>query len=355
MAKAKEIVGLNCEASAADNIRLLSGVRLKEVCEFREAALSWDDIKGVHNMRVASRRLRSALRDFKPYLRKRKVSSTAVELKRVADALGAVRDQDVALLALEELQREAPAELAPGIALLADERRDKRDAAREALEKTIREDKLAGLEEEFAIAIERAVEPHGRPKKNRKSAARLSFREAGREIILARLEELRELSACLYRPYEVVGLHSMRITAKRLRYAMQLFDTCWKGALRVHAVEVSELQTSLGELHDCDVWLEDLGRMLRRFQKHEDENGSPPTGREAQKKSAAVWLMRRFARARMRHFSDALARWHEWEQGDFFTYLNEAFDEGPPAVELSPAALTASEAVASDMETREST
>jgi CHAD domain-containing protein len=358
MAKAKEIVGLNCEASAAGNIRLLLGVRMKEVCEFREAALDRTNIKGVHNMRVASRRLRSALKDFKPYLRRRKVASVAAELKRLADALGAVRDQDVALLALEELQAEAPAELAPGIEQLADKRKRLRDAARAALLKAIREDKLADLEKEFAATIERAIEPRRRRRKNKRSASELSFGEAGHEIILARLEELRRLSAYLYRPYEIVELHKMRISAKRLRYAMELFNACWRGALAAHAKEIAELQTSLGELHDCDVWLEDLGRLLRGFRKHEDdddeEDGPVLTEREAQMRSAAVWLMRRYARERMKHYSDALARWHEWETRDFFKHLREAFAEHTQAVELSPAALTASEAVASDIEARES-
>ena len=57
-------------------------------------------------MRVASRRLRSALRDFLPYLRKRGLSSVQKRLRNIADALGEVRDHDVAIMALEELEKE---------------------------------------------------------------------------------------------------------------------------------------------------------------------------------------------------------------------------------------------------------
>src|SRR4051794_18275583 len=114
MAKAKEIEGLNCEARAADEIGLVLSARLEEMCGFGAAALEPSDPAGVHDMRVASRRVRSALRDFKPYLRRRKLNRSAAELKRVAKALGAVRDADVAIKALEELQEKAPVEEAVG-------------------------------------------------------------------------------------------------------------------------------------------------------------------------------------------------------------------------------------------------
>src|SRR5215210_5249506 len=98
--KAKEIVGLDCGASAAAGIRLVMRSRLEEMCAFRAAALDWSEMEGVHDMRVASRRLRSLVRDFSPYFRNRKLRRSTIALKRIADALGAVRDQDVALLAL---------------------------------------------------------------------------------------------------------------------------------------------------------------------------------------------------------------------------------------------------------------
>src|ERR1044071_3631071 len=107
MAKAKEIVGLDCRASASSCVLLVLRTRLDEMSEFRAAALDWSDPEGVHDMRVASRRLRSALRDFKPYLRMKKMRRAADYLKAVADALGAVRDHDVAIIALEELKQDA--------------------------------------------------------------------------------------------------------------------------------------------------------------------------------------------------------------------------------------------------------
>ena len=69
-------------------------------------------------MRVASRRLRSALGDFKPYLRKGSIPIS--RLKAIAKSLGTVRDEDVVLGALEELRSKADEGVSEGIAVIAD-------------------------------------------------------------------------------------------------------------------------------------------------------------------------------------------------------------------------------------------
>src|SRR3982750_3899622 len=113
MAKAKRIKGIDCNREAAAGMKLVLVTRFGELYEFREAALDWTDPEGVHSMRVASRRLRSALRDFMPYLRKRPLASVLKQLRGLADALGEVRDQDVAIQALEEIASHAPADMSP--------------------------------------------------------------------------------------------------------------------------------------------------------------------------------------------------------------------------------------------------
>jgi CHAD domain-containing protein len=324
MAKAKKIEGLSCETSAAENIRLILDGRLGEMCGFRAAALDWSDAGGVYDMRVASRRLRSALQDFKPYLRRRKLAAAVSELKRIARALGAVRDEDVALAALEELQGDAPAAEAAGIAVLADERRRERETARAALAKAITEETLLSFREEFAVALEKALKPRRKSSKRKRSAAALSFGEVAPEVARERVAELRESSRSLYEPFAVDGLHRMRIAAKRLRYAMQLFAACLNETLAEQAAEVGELQTSLGKLHDCDVWLEALGRTLADLRAADKQYQLPLNGTAGQKQRAAVWLLCHFAAARMKHYGHALARWHEWETSDFFERLADS-------------------------------
>src|ERR1044071_902153 len=115
MAKAKRIRGMKCHGPAAVGIKQVLVTRFAELQSFHDAALDWSDPEGVHSMRVASRRLRSALRDFMPYVRKRGLTSVQKRLKSVADALGEVRDLDVAIMALEKLASNAPGEVSPAV------------------------------------------------------------------------------------------------------------------------------------------------------------------------------------------------------------------------------------------------
>jgi hypothetical protein len=85
-----------------------------------------------------------------------------------------------------------------------------------------------------------------------------SFRENGARVIEARLSEFLSWRAALTDPSEVTDLHNMRIAAKRLRYAFELFVLCFPD-VRESLDQLAEMQESLGTIHDLDV----LAEMLR--------------------------------------------------------------------------------------------
>jgi CHAD domain-containing protein len=324
MAKAKEIEGLDCGADAGEGVRLVLGTRLGEVCALRAAALDWSDPEGVHDMRVASRRLRSAIRDFSPYLRKRKLRRVKGDLKSLADALGLVRDEDVAIMALEKLASDAPPEVWAGVGQFADERRRRRERVRARLERVLTEEALAELREDFDGALAGAVKAARKTEDDGGKGTGADFRHAGREIILARLAEFQELSQSLYNPLKSEPLHRLRIAAKRLRYAVELFAACWaEGALTPFAKEIARMQTSLGELHDCDVWVEEIGEALKPTER--EAAGAGDAAAE-QKRGAAFWLLDHFTKERAGHFQDALMRWREWEATGFQARLANILD-----------------------------
>lgn len=157
----------------------------------------------------------------------------------------------------------------------------------------------------------------------------MSFRRAGREVIESRIKELREFSDSLHHPFDMEPLHEMRIAAKRLRYALERFAPCWGGRLTACSREVAELQTSLGELRDCDLWIDGLGARLDRHREESEGDG----GREADARVrlAAIWLLNHFTKERGKHFRRALERWHKWEAGGFFERMMEALNEARPA------------------------
>lgn len=102
MARARQ-VELDCEAPFALAARRVVKVRAKEVFEHSEGVLDLDDVERVHDMRVATRRLRAALEIFEPCFPRKKHRGALKRVKALADALGERRDLDVEIEALESL------------------------------------------------------------------------------------------------------------------------------------------------------------------------------------------------------------------------------------------------------------
>lgn len=320
MAKAKELVGIECDGPATEAVPLVLGPRLEEMCNLRKAALDFRDPEGVHDMRVASRRVRSALRDFAPHLRKTKIAPSIKQLKEIADKLGVVRDYDVAIIALEKLQKNAKAEISSGLQRIIDDQKEKLDPARKVLVQALNYQHLSQLKRNFRDGIQDAVVNRA-PKKPSAPGVTVktdpSYKAYARSTLLKRLKELEALSLSLYEPQKVKPLHEMRIAAKRLRYAMELFAACWGDQLEVFSRQVVQMQSSLGELHDCDLWIEHFGRRLSRLKK----KASSERETSEDERDAMIWLLSHFARLRTKHFRAALARWCEWEEKDFCNRL----------------------------------
>src|SRR5437868_11036619 len=155
MAKPKPIEGLNCEAELIESAIKVLRVRFSEMLDFREAVLSPDGIDGVHDMRVASRRLRSALRDFSDYFKKSERKQFAKRLKRFADALGDVRDEDVAIIALRQILEQQEPESDPSeIDKLIIDRQIARECNRVELVELLSEEFVADLEQYFEKTIQ---------------------------------------------------------------------------------------------------------------------------------------------------------------------------------------------------------
>ena len=120
MAKARDIPGLNGRpVSFREAGRTAVAVRAQELFDHAEGVLDTEDIERVHDMRVASRRLRAVLEVFAPAFDPSAHRTVLEDVKALADALGARRDPDVQLQALATLAAELPPEDQPGLDLYA--------------------------------------------------------------------------------------------------------------------------------------------------------------------------------------------------------------------------------------------
>ncbi len=145
MAKAREIPGLTEEDSYATAAARIVAVRAEELADHAEGVLDTGDIERVHDMRVATRRLRAALEVFEPCFPRKRWRTALREVKQLADALGERRDRDVAIAALEGFNAEMQAPDRPGVDTLIARLRVEQDEANVALAPYIEPERLAAL------------------------------------------------------------------------------------------------------------------------------------------------------------------------------------------------------------------
>ena len=116
MAKAADIEVNPFEPYAIAAARVVR-VRADELFE-HSRVLDTSDIERVHDMRVASRRLRAVLEIFEPCFPQGDFKTVLRDVKALADALGERRDPDVHIEDMEEFEKHVQAAVRPGIEAL---------------------------------------------------------------------------------------------------------------------------------------------------------------------------------------------------------------------------------------------
>jgi CHAD domain-containing protein len=94
--------------------------RADALFEHAENVLDTSDIERVHDMRVASRRLRAVLEIFEPCFPQGDFKTVLRDVKALADALGERRDPDVHIEDMEELEQAFLVAYRPGLEALVE-------------------------------------------------------------------------------------------------------------------------------------------------------------------------------------------------------------------------------------------
>jgi CHAD domain-containing protein len=157
MAKARPIEGLNADGPYAAAAARIVEVRGEELLDHAHGVLNISDIERLHDMRVATRRLRAALEIFGPCFPARELKATVREVKALADALGERRDRDVTIAALEEISDAMAAPDRPGIRTFSESLRLEQAAANRALERFVSPERLASLGEQLSELVASAA------------------------------------------------------------------------------------------------------------------------------------------------------------------------------------------------------
>ncbi len=223
-----------------------------------EAAILAGRADGVHQMRVAARRLRAALSAFRKILPPEQRRRASDELRWLADALGAARNFDVFESALIRPAREALPDVAALRVLSAAARRRRRaayEAARQAIGSRRYTALLLGLMRWFDGCGWRDGE-----------AARELERPIGdiAPLLLAKRRRAAKRRGKGFAKQSAEERHRLRIVLKKLRYTTELLSSLYDtGAVEKFTGGLKRLQDDLGEANDVRVAQDIVAELAR--------------------------------------------------------------------------------------------
>ncbi len=255
-----------------------------------EGVRAAEDIEYIHRMRVASRRLRAAMPLFSSCFSQKNYNRWSEEIKEITRALGEARDTDVQIAYLTKYEkrtekawkskkpvREGNAPTLPAVQyLISDLQKRRGNLQKDVLSA------LDSLEKSHAIDDMRDVfcQPLPPVRGELKRSLAYGISPVAAQRIEERLCTLLAFEPWVSHPEAVAEHHATRIAAKKLRYTLEVYAPVYRLNLKKPISRVKALQEILGDLHDCDVWIDTITRLLlreRSFLRTENEEKRPDT------------------------------------------------------------------------------
>ena len=257
MADGKWIDDLTGDVAWTSAARHVLKVRLEAVAERMPDAIlrADDDIEHVHQLRVSTRRAGATVRIFGSLMPAKTHRAVKKRLKRIRRAAGAARDWDVFQEMLVQ-RREASGKVSSaGFDFLLGYAQGNRALAQSHLadmQPLIDEDPPAFLRD----VVESIPD----------DPALGTFREHAVPLLTSLARELDSAAAHKLDDYE--ELHQVRILGKQLRYAMEVFASCFDHAFRDEVYPAIEsMQEILGRANDSYVAVRRLGEIRTRLDR----------------------------------------------------------------------------------------
>ena len=250
--------GIVADELMAEAVRKILRSQFQVMVDSEAGSRKGKNIDAVHDMRVATRRMRAAFRLFGSYFRPGAIAGFQKDLRKTGRVLGAVRDLDVFNREAQIYLGTLPDDRKDGLAPLFDQWDRERRQARKALIAFLDSKRYRRFSEQFA--------------------AFLSTEGAGvapvPSDVVTRRQVRHLLSSSIWQLYEAVRAyemvipgappathHALRIDCKFLRYAMEFFEEVLGPGTPAMIVDVIAVQNHLGELQDAEV----ASRLLADF------------------------------------------------------------------------------------------
>ncbi len=221
-----------------------------------------EDIEYVHKMRVTSRRIRATIPLFKDCFTKKSYKEWRNEIKKVTQFLGDARDLDVQIEFIKDyIKLLEPTEPKKGIEDLLQGNIEQRTHLQSNVKNGLLKLKKSKVLEEINSCCEQMII---------ESAGNLfnlsSVREKAFWQISSKLDDLLAMEKYVNLENEILRHHETRIRAKWLRYTMECYAPLYPDEFSGEIAMMENFQDLLGEMHDCDVWIERISKLINEIE-----------------------------------------------------------------------------------------
>jgi triphosphatase len=204
-----------------------------------------EDPEELHDMRVAARRMRAAMKIFEMPLPVR-AQRFRNEFKWIAGALGEVRDLDVQLARLDSWISSASSGDKEPLEALRAVFQARRKKARRLMLRRLDSRRYARLVESFGAFLERGPS-------RRAQASRRPILAAAPDLVRKPYRKMRKLGDPLTEESSGEEYHELRKKGKRLRYALEFLSAIYGDPAKDLIKALKELQDVLGDHQDAEV------------------------------------------------------------------------------------------------------
>lgn len=212
-----------------------------------------EDIEALHDMRVAARRLRAAMSAFAAVL-PAPMERMRTELGWVAAMLGTVRDLDVQLERMDEWRKGLDAEQGAALDAIEGILRNRWLLARKRMLVALDSRRYERFVERFVRMLRR-----GAPRRFLPGRDPVLLVAPG--LLRKRYRQLRKLGDPIRPPSPPSDYHTLRITAKKLRYALEFTGPIYGKPALAFSARVTALQDVLGLHQDAEIAVNTLREM----------------------------------------------------------------------------------------------
>lgn len=250
-AKDKDKDKLTGSSSMVEAGRDYVAEQLKKMREAEPTAREGKDREGVHDMRVASRRLRENLRLLgETAFDQAETDALRKQLKRLTRTLGEARDTDVFLEHLDTYDAQLPINERSGLAPLRKELKKRYKRSHKALKKLLNDPKTQKLYDQLErfAATDKVIADC--TDLDSAAVAPSLVRHFAGSAIWRRYEGVLAYDTVVDPETSQEILHQLRMAFKRLRYTIEFFEDALPITIKVMHEQLVQAQDDLGAIHD---------------------------------------------------------------------------------------------------------